>query len=123
MLKGYHECGGRNTWEHAFIYAGRQIQERWAIICICAAGQDVDRFQDSHRMDKDLNKWVALNRATDEELRAYSRAIDYVRERRRLNDLFGPYVPWGKPVDKLCGEAVEKVGIQNTLFPEPQIAY
>ena len=25
-------CEGRITWEHAFIYAGKQIQEKWSII-------------------------------------------------------------------------------------------
>lgn len=94
MLAGYHQCGGRNTWEHPFIFAGRQIQEAWAIICVCAAGQDVDQYQDSHRMDKEMNRWVALNRATDDDLKPYSRVINYIRERERLNTIFGPYVPW-----------------------------
>lgn len=29
------ECAGRITWEHAFIYGGRQINEKWAIIPLC----------------------------------------------------------------------------------------
>jgi len=91
-LKGHHECGGRITWEHAIIFSGRQVQARWAIIPVCAAGQDVDYYQDSHRMDKKMNQWVALNRATDDELRAISRAIDYIRERARLNAIYGTYV-------------------------------
>lgn len=91
-LLGHHECGGRITLEHAIIFAGRQVQERWAIIPVCAAGQDVDHYQDSHRMDKEMNRWVALNRATDDELRAISRATDYIRERARLNEKYGRYM-------------------------------
>lgn len=90
-LKGLHECGGRITLEHAIIYAGKQVQARWAIIPVCAAGQDVDQYQDSHRMNKEMNRWVALNRATDDELRAISKATDYLRERARLNTIYGPY--------------------------------
>ncbi len=78
--------------EHAIIHAGRQVDAMWAIISVCARGQEVDFFQDAHTMDKRLNKWVALNRATDDELRAFSKAIDYLRERERLNTIYGPYV-------------------------------
>lgn len=92
-LYGYHECGGRITFEHALIYAGKQIQERWAIVPVCARGHEVDEYQDAGTMDKDMNRWVALNRATDEELRAISRATDYLRERDRLNTAYGPYTP------------------------------
>lgn len=92
MLRGYHVCGGRNTWEHALIFAGRQIQERFAIINVCAAAQEVYEFQDAHTMDKERNRWVALNRATEEELSRYSRAINYFHERDRLNEKFGPYL-------------------------------
>lgn len=93
-LLTYHTCGGRITLEHAMIYAGRQIQARWAIIPVCAAGQEVDQFQDAHTMDKDRNRWVALNRATDAELISYRKATpSFIFLRDRLNKQFGPYVP------------------------------
>jgi hypothetical protein len=31
------DCAGRITWEHAILYAGRQVQECWAIIPLCDA--------------------------------------------------------------------------------------
>lgn len=59
------ECNGRITWEHAIIYAGRQVQERWAIIPLC----------EFHHLGKGLNKqiniFIALSRATPEELKKY----------------------------------------------------
>jgi len=91
-LLGYHTCGGRITLEHALIYAGRQVQEKYAIIPVCAAGQEVDQFQDAGTMDKNRNKWVALNRATDEEIRSISKAFNYMRERDRLNGIYGLYI-------------------------------
>lgn len=100
-LLGYHVCGGRITREHAIIFAGKQLQELWAVPPICAAGQEVDHYQDAHTMDKKMNQWVALNRATDDELRRISRAIDYIRERRRLNEIYGEYVPPPIPDAKL----------------------
>lgn len=87
-------CGGRVTREHSLIHAERKIQERWAIIPCCAAHHGVDFFQDAPtEAPKDVRVWVALNRATDDELRPFSRVINYIRERARLNEKFGVYVP------------------------------
>lgn len=95
MLRAHkeHVCGGRLTKEHAVIVAGKQLQKKWAIISACARGQEVDEYQDAGTMDKDLNRWVALNRAEESELVEISRAIDYKRELVRLNAIYGAYVP------------------------------
>lgn len=100
MLRAHrdHICGGRLTMEHALIYAGRQIDAKWAIISVCARGQEVDQYQDAHTMDKDLNHWVALNRATPAELAAISKVINYEREKARLNQIYGTYKPVLRPV-------------------------
>lgn len=37
-----------------------------------------------------------LNRATDEELIRYNKAIDYIKERERLNKIYGEYSKKGK---------------------------
>ncbi len=89
-------CAGRITREHALIYAGRQIDEPWAIIKLCARHHGVDGWQDRGDLNKEKNVWIALNKATDEELQKYSKVIDYIRERRRLNDKYGVYRPQRK---------------------------
>lgn len=81
-------CKGRITWEHALIYAGRQIDEVWAIIKLCAYHHGVDEFQDCGDLQKEKNVWIALNRATDDELRKYSKAINYIELRTKLNDKY-----------------------------------
>lgn len=57
------DCDGRITFEHAFIYAGKQIQEEWAIIPLCWY----------HHLGKGLNKeinhYIALSRADLRDLR------------------------------------------------------
>lgn len=88
-----HVCAGRLTREHTLIYAGKQIAQAWAIIPLCAKAHAVDRFQDGGDFDKEINVWIALNRATDEELQAVSKAIPYLRERARLNAKYGFYTP------------------------------
>lgn len=99
MLRAYpsHVCGGRLTREHALIHAGRQVDAKFAIISCCARGQEVDHYQDAHTMDKKLNVWVALNRATDEEIQTISKVINYSRMREQLNHVYGKYIP-PKPV-------------------------
>lgn len=84
-------CQGRITREHCLIYGGRQIDEAWAIIKICAWHHSVDEFQDGGGLNKEKNVWVALNRATDEELLKYSKAINYIEMRNRLNKKYGKY--------------------------------
>ena len=60
-------CSGRITFEHAFIYAGRQVQELWAIIPLCYF----------HHLGKGLNKSInqaiAFSRATLADLAKYPR--------------------------------------------------
>jgi len=71
------DCSGRITWEHAFIYAGKQIQERWAIIPLCWF----------HHLGEGLNKAknqiIALSRATAEDFAKYPR-IDWSKLQQRL---------------------------------------
>lgn len=81
-------CDGRVTWEHTIIYASKQLNEKWAIIPICAYHHAVDRHQDGPGLDKQRNVWVALNRATDDELIAVSKVVNYMRERDRLNTIY-----------------------------------
>lgn len=82
-------CKGRITWEHALIYAGRQIDEVWAIIKICEYHHAVNTYQDMGALNKEKNVWIALNRATDDELRKYSKAIDLIKKRDFLNNIYG----------------------------------
>ncbi len=71
------DCSGRITWEHAYIYAGKQINEKWAIIPLCVfhhLGEGLDKHE---------NQRIALSRATDEDLAKYPKK-DWGYERRKL---------------------------------------
>lgn len=104
-----HICEGRVTWEHAIIFAGNQVQAKWAIVPLCAKAHGVDQFQDGGDLDKQVNEWIALNRAEAEELSAVSRVIDYRRRLSYLNGIYGPYVFCGK----LGGYLGESVGVEG----------
>lgn len=92
-LQGLHECGGRVSWEHAMYYAGKKIQDRWAVIPICSLGHGVDQYQDMASVSKEVRQWIALNRATDAELAQYNRAVpSFFFQRDRLNTKYGEYI-------------------------------
>src|SRR3990167_3677984 len=78
-------CVGRITFEHTLIYAGKQIDEVWSIIFLCEYHHDVNIQQGNGDLNKEKNVWIALNRATESELKQYSKAINYVRMREILN--------------------------------------
>lgn len=90
-----HVCQGRITREHAVIYGGRQVDERWAIVPICAYAHGVDNFQDCGILNKEINLWIALNRMTPADEAKYPRR-DWARERRFLNGKYGS-MGTGKP--------------------------
>ena len=78
-------------WEHSILFKGKQLQKKWAIIPICWL---VHR---GGQLDKEINEWIALNRATDEELIAISKAVNYLQKRDYLNKKYG--VPANKAIE------------------------
>lgn len=83
-------CTYHITMEHALIYEGRQIDEVWAIIPLCTYHHAVNECQDGKGLDKSKNVWIALNRATDEDLLKYPKR-DFIHERLMLNKYYGKY--------------------------------
>lgn len=83
-----HECEGRITWEHVFKYAGRQINELWAIIFLCEKAHSVGQWMDTGILDKQINEWIAINRMTPEDEAKYSR-FSWRQRRSYLNAKFG----------------------------------
>jgi hypothetical protein len=76
------DCRGRITWEHVWIYQGRQINEIWAIIGLC------EYHHLGPGLDKRKNEWISLNYATEEDLKKYPRR-DWEQEKKCLNFKFG----------------------------------
>lgn len=58
-------CEGRITWHHPFKYAGRQINEAWAIQPLCHYHHQGKGF------DKEKSEYLALQRATMDDLLKY----------------------------------------------------
>ncbi len=84
-----HVCGAnpmtgqKIEWEHALYYRGSKIQRKFAIVPLCW------HVHSGPALRKQINEWIALNQATDDELKEFNKAIDYIALRRRLNEVYG----------------------------------
>lgn len=78
VCKANPMTGQRIEWEHAFIYGNNKVQEYWAIIPLCYQAHS------GGEIVKEINHWIALNRASDEDLLKYPRA-EWISMRARLN--------------------------------------
>jgi hypothetical protein len=61
-VKKGHDCNGRITFEHAWQYSGKSIQEKWAIMPLCWY------HHLGNGLDKHFNYWWTLSRANIEDL-------------------------------------------------------
>ena len=101
IRKATMEYGGKITFEHALIYAGKQINEKFAILPVCEKHHAVNRYQDRGDFDKRLHEWVALSRlfqaeeSYQEEMRKkYPRAfLVWIQRLKYLNTIYGNYNP------------------------------
>jgi hypothetical protein len=90
----YHECCimGRTTekidWHHNFTWQGSQLNEAWCILPLS------ETVHNSITQYKDICDWIMLNRASEETLKKYSKAVDLIRKRDYLNKKFNEiYLP------------------------------
>jgi hypothetical protein len=74
------ECRGRITWEHALMYAGKQVQERFAIIPLCEWHHLGDGLV------KRINVEIAMARATPDDKKKYPLLPWNKREKRRTRN-------------------------------------
>lgn len=62
LRPGSTPCDGRIEWDHVWLYANKQINERWAIIPVCT-------YHHRHGgLDKNLNRYASILRMTEQEL-------------------------------------------------------
>ncbi len=72
------ECDGKIEWHHCWIYRGRQISERFAILPVCH----------KHHMNnpKEVLEYISLLRATEEELSRYPK-YDWKQRKQYLESI------------------------------------
>ena len=80
-------CFGRIEWHHHKTHKGTRLNKEWCILPVCQHHHGRANIRNTReRMD-----WVALNRASDQELKEISQAEDYIKTREMLNRIYGEY--------------------------------
>jgi len=74
VLRDEH-CHGSIQWDHALTYAGKQVNEAWAIIPVCEAHHGAQ-----HQRKRE---WLALSRAIKKELKHYPK----IKYKQRMQSL------------------------------------
>ena len=74
------DCAGRITIEHALKYRNRQLDDVFALLPLCWHHHLVD-------LDKRYNEYVALKRATEEDLAKYPKS-DFKQLRKHLIHIY-----------------------------------
>lgn len=82
-------CQGRLTKDHTIIFAGKQVQEDWAIVDVCEYHHAVNRFMDCGDLNREYHTYVALCKAQNDDLRRFSKVINYVELKERLTLKYG----------------------------------
>jgi hypothetical protein len=72
------------SWEHCWIYAGRQIDEAWAIVGL---RRDLNTSSMPKKI-KEYCQWVSINRATEDDFKKYPK-FDWLKQRDNLNKIYG----------------------------------
>jgi len=88
-LTGRTRVQEKIEWHHAFAFAGRQINERWCILPLAKSIHD----REKEREIKDRLNWIMFNRADEETLKKYSKAIDLIWLKNSLNKQYGQWEP------------------------------
>src|SRR5574343_1267279 len=87
----YQKCcitGRRNEkidWHHNLIFGGKQVNEKFCILPLAKS------IHDNIVKYKEICDWIMLNRATDDDILKYSKAVDYKQVKERLNKKYGKY--------------------------------
>lgn len=85
-----YDCAGGITIEHALIYAGRQMDEIFALLPVCEYHHGVNTYQDRGKLDKKKHEWIAISRMTEDDKKKYNRR-DWDRELKLLENIYGKY--------------------------------
>lgn len=80
-------CEGVIQWHHHLTFGGPQLSMKWAILPVCQFHHDQAR----NTFINERLLWIALNRASSEEIKAVSKAIPYQNRLEWLNKIYGKY--------------------------------
>ena len=85
-ITGLSKNAVKIDWHHNLQFGGKRVNEKFCILPLA------DFVHGNITKHKEKCDWIMLNRATDQELEKYSKAIDYKKLRETLNAKYGIYI-------------------------------
>ena len=64
-------CAGRLTVEHALYYAGKKIQDDFALIDLCEFHHGVEHYANCYGQNKRRHREIAMAQATEADKKKY----------------------------------------------------
>lgn len=92
-------------WHHNLIYGGKQVQVKFAILPL---KRSLHKAANNKQLRAQLD-WVMWNRASEEECRKYSKAVDYVMYLMALNMIYGKWSPVPLAMQIFAPEEIENI--------------
>lgn len=81
-------------WHHNLMFGGSQINEKFCILPLAKSVHDkISKY-------KDICDWIMWNRASYEEIKRYSKAINYSEYKKILNRDYGNYIEGKSYINK-----------------------
>jgi len=80
-----NKCEGRLSWEHSM---GRKRQEAWNIICLCEKHAGIGRWWSKQYFNKELNRHLAYQNISMEELSRYKTGKEMIQEKLYLQQKY-----------------------------------
>jgi len=82
-ITGLSKNAVKIEWHHNLMFSGKRVNAKF---CILPLADFVHRNIVKYKQKCD---WVMWSRASEQEIAKYSKAINYKRERDRLNKIYG----------------------------------
>lgn len=76
------EAGEKIQWHHNLEFKGKRVNRKFCILPL------LESIHDAISQHKEKVDWIMWNRASDEEIQEFSKAVDYKAVRARLNNKF-----------------------------------
>ena len=84
-ITGLSKNSVKIEWHHNLMFGGKRVNAKFCILPLA------DFVHDKITKYKEKCDWIMLNRASEEELEKYSKAVDYKRMKVNLNNKYGIY--------------------------------
>lgn len=83
-LSSLGNCSNEIQWHHNLIFGGKQVNEKFCILPVCKYHHDIA----NNRYIRERLDHIMLQRATDEQLKPFCKAINWIERKKTLAKMY-----------------------------------